>query len=104
MTPPPTMTTWDRGGRSATGDHLVEEAPQAAAAEGRRRLLVALHPEGVEVVVDRAGGFLDEAPQGPAVLAAERLHPYPGTVGGRRVAEVHLAPRVDLVLGEVALG
>ena len=63
----------DHGAGSATGD-LLEQARQPASAERRRGLLVALHPPGVEVEVDRAGGLLDEAPQRPAVLAAQRLY------------------------------
>ena len=55
----------------------------------------------VEVEVERAGGRLDEAPERPAVLAAQRLEPHPRAVGaGRRVAEVRLAPRVGLLRGE----
>src|SRR5256885_11996442 len=58
----------------------------------------------VEVVVDRAGGGLDEAPERPAVLAAQRLQPHPRQVCRGRVAEVGRGPGLGLLCGEVALG
>src|SRR6478735_1740253 len=104
MTPPPTMTTCARVGSSATVDHVLEEPLEAGAAEGRDGLLEPVHPPAAEVVVDRAGRSLDEAPQGPAVLTDQHLQPHPGEVGSGQGAEVGLGVRLDLVGGEVALG
>src|SRR6478735_10721759 len=104
MTPPPTMTTWARDGRSTTGGHLLEEPREVGSAEGRDRLLVALRPPPVEVVVDRAGRGLDEAPERPAVLARQHLQPHPREGGSRERPEVRLGVRLDLLGREVALG
>src|SRR4051812_48331736 len=97
------MTTRARAGRSGTGGNPVEEVVEAVAGEATDRLLVALHPPPVEVVVDRAGGGLDESPQGPAVLRAQRLQVPPGAE-----AAVLSRPAVDQLVGllavEVALG
>src|SRR5689334_13646217 len=108
MTPPPMTTTRARAGigletladaRSSTSGsrgsatrHLLEEGGEPAGAEGGGGLLVALDAPGAEVEVDRAGGLLDEAPERPAVLAAQRLDAHARAVRRRGVAEVRLAP------------
>src|SRR3954464_14824038 len=97
------MTTWAREGRSLAGE-LLREPREVGAAEGGDRLLEAIHPPAVEVVVDRARRGLDEAPQRPAVLAAEHLEPHPGEVGAGRAAEVRHRVRLHLLGREVALG
>src|SRR6188472_2640967 len=103
MTPPPTTTTSARDGRSTTG-HVLQQARQVRSAEGGLGLVEPLHPPGLEVVLDGAGGGLDEAPQRPAVLAAQRLEPHPGQVRARGRAEVRRGPRLGLLGREVALG
>src|SRR5688572_18710910 len=97
------MTTRARAGRSATGGDPVEEVVEAVRGEATDGLLVALHPPPVEVVVDRTGRGLDEAPQRPAVLRAQRLQVDPGAEGGvlRRPARDQL---VGLLPAEAALG
>src|SRR4051812_45456521 len=105
MIPPPTTTTRARDGRpvSATG-HLLQQPAEARPPEGRVGLVPPLAPPALEVEVEWAGGSLDEAPQRPAVLAAQHLQPHPRHVRTGRRAEVGLGVRLDLVGSEVALG
>src|SRR6478735_6342353 len=102
MTPPPTITTRAREGRSGTGD-VLQETGEARRAEGGRGLLVALQTPAAEVVVDRARCGLDEAPQRPAVLAAQRLETHSRQAGRRQGAVVRLDVRRHLLGTETAL-
>src|SRR4051812_42404332 len=105
MIPPPTTTTRARGGTtsSATGD-LLQQPGEVRAAEGRVGLLPPRASPALEVEVEGARRSLDEAPQRPAVLAAQHLQPHPGDVRAGRGAEVGLGVRLHLVRREVALG
>ena len=80
---------------STIGGRPVEEGVEVAAGEGAGGLVEPLHPPGVEVEVERAGGGLDEAPERPAVLRAQRLQvaPGPGTRRPRRRATPRPARR-----------
>src|SRR5687768_5516468 len=103
MTPPPMTTTCARSGISGTSD-LGQEPVELRPAEGRLGLLEPLHAPPVEVEVGGAGGGLDEAPERPAVLAAQRLETDPRQIGRGRRAEVGLGVGVGLLGREVALG
>src|SRR5262245_14392864 len=104
MTPPPTITTRARTGRSVIPQHLVDEPAQQGAAEGAVRLVEAVHPPGPKVEVERAGRRLDEPPQRPAVLAAQGLQAHSREQATRAPAEVGLGVGGRLVRGELALG
>src|SRR4051794_4521977 len=61
---------------SVTGD-LREQTGQVGRGEGAGGLVVAVHPPGMEVEIEVARAGLDETPERPAVLAAQRLEPDP---------------------------
>ncbi|MEJ7833637.1 MAG: hypothetical protein WKF79_12035 [Nocardioides sp.] len=58
----------------------------------------------MEVEVEGAGRGLDEAPERPAVLTAQRPEPNPGQVRGGDRSDVGLGPGLGLLGREVALG
>src|SRR5437764_229447 len=68
FTPPPMITTWALCGRvrrSVIALDVVEQGAERCACEAPGRALEAFGGPGPEVIVDRARGVLDRAPQRP---------------------------------------
>src|SRR5829696_2646128 len=103
MMPPPTMTTRARSGSSATDD-ILQQVCEVGIGERLTSPLVPFHAPAPEVEVQRAGSRLDEAPERPAVAAAECLKPNPGEVGTAGRSEVLLGPGLGHLGRESALG